>query len=1602
MVARFIASSCSLTRPFRLALVLITLLLTLPQTAWGVTEEVTKTITFNKAISTVSSNINKSKMSVSVKEQVTGGASITYDGKVNVLDDNSLLNQYNCSTTDGAVFTLKSTAIYGQIFTIEIPGNYPAVPKQVTLKVGWEHAKSSGATGEIVAKIQVGDYDTGSLTGSGATDPTVIAYANNHPFLSDQISKQHFDTDPLVYTANSTNDLGTNRETRKSLYIYVSLNGNDVPQYPTTFTIKEATITYDREAYGPVVAGIHVGDDNASNVLSDDYSSVSYDEGSNTLTLKGVHLNSSNNGISVPSDMNINLVGYSDVGTINVTSGTLNFTTSTTLPGCLKTNVAGNSTITYGAGTGLSWNGTMVKSSITNPIGCYVTGYKAGGDNYTIDGADGDCEIYSESSAVIHLHASNATVDQNNRYIKVSPATSTPNEAYLCPSDLTSMYPLTKIYLQYEWGTCANHNVSVKAMGFTSTGDYAHNSVSYSDPVDLGDGGIVEIPLTSEVTDGLVGLVFTSSSDFSLIPINVGFLKYTTPTDYGLTIAGTAVTSANAGNVFSDATNPRVVFTPATESNPTNTLTLNAYQNNSNSKIASNLPNLTIVINGENSIGDNGGRDGFIESTNANATLTFKKGSANSTLELHSNNNDAVVQGFASVSYDETYYRYSSAVKYDTSEKKYKDRYGLQNLLTITTTPQYLIWIEGEQVSDETKNNLAGGKATFTPGTNTTPNTLLLNGASISSMTAIESDLDNLTISLIGDNSVSTYYTGYNSIYSFNPNATLIIKKAGDAECALRLRTQESHDQVIKGFASVTHTGLNFVSKTGSALTDDATHDADLSSATIYPLRVEGYVVTDLNKDEILGESVKFDGTNTLTLNNATISGMIESGLGNLTIHLTGDNIIREYNNETNLIVSTNNGVLTFETDENPGNLHFTEFNMTDPFSGNPINGFTNVVYGTGVDYNATNKIIEDVTYNFYIGKNGSNSPTWVYSHSKNDILGDGGSVKYSHDAVNGHIITLKNASINYIDWEIGEDFTIAIDGENTINNPGTVNKSYVISAVGHEVTFKKAEGASSAKLTLSIAESQLNVIYSATTTSEVTGLYRIPVSKYSEIISDNPNYITANGVVVSNGGTFNGTSGTLTYDATDKILTLNNYQISSGTNAIETGIEGLKVKVIGNENIITCTAANTYAFHAIGSNASIQFVKDDATSKLTMNTTTDNPIGGFADGKITYDGLVYQSSGGNEKAIFYPTAPRMDLDTDGKVKMQRDDYTGGTIAIKYSIDYADETADVTNATYSAPFAMAAPGTLTAWVEANGATTSTIKGKFFGYQDAPFNMLVGETNTPVLIPAIETGDNLMYSAVTPYSSSDDNVATFSNGTITAQGIGTATLTTTLVYDGNVPDHITLLNQGGKFTTNVTVGRVFNDITFTDGQNFATYYNIGGNITVPEGLTAYMITGTNNNSVVTTAVGYLPYGVPLLLEKSTNAGGTLTTTTYSGTELTDAEKGTNKLIYAEGEYIASDMIAQGNTPFVLYKNEFVKATGTIPPGRVFLMLNGVNFARGLNIGNGDDGATAIESLTPVLSEEDDGAWYDLQGRRIEQPTKPGLYIKNGKKVIVNKK
>ena len=56
---------------------------------------------------------------------------------------------------------------------------------------------------------------------------------------------------------------------------------------------------------------------------------------------------------------------------------------------------------------------------------------------------------------------------------------------------------------------------------------------------------------------------------------------------------------------------------------------------------------------------------------------------------------------------------------------------------------------------------------------------------------------------------------------------------------------------------------------------------------------------------------------------------------------------------------------------------------------------------------------------------------------------------------------------------------------------------------------------------------------------------------------------------------------------------------------------------------------------------------------------------------------------------------------------------------------------------------------------------------------------------------------------------------------------------------------------------------------------------------------------------------------------------------------------------------------------------------------------------LAIGSGSgNGITGIQNIEPGRKKQADDSWYTLDGRRISsQPTQKGIYIVNGKKIVV---
>ncbi len=162
-----------------------------------------------------------------------------------------------------------------------------------------------------------------------------------------------------------------------------------------------------------------------------------------------------------------------------------------------------------------------------------------------------------------------------------------------------------------------------------------------------------------------------------------------------------------------------------------------------------------------------------------------------------------------------------------------------------------------------------------------------------------------------------------------------------------------------------------------------------------------------------------------------------------------------------------------------------------------------------------------------------------------------------------------------------------------------------------------------------------------------------------------------------------------------------------------------------------------------------------------------------------------------------------------------------------------------------------------------------------------------------------------------------------------------------------------------------------------------------------GLTAYTAS-VAGSTVTLTAVADVPantgvvlkgaegtYKVPVIASSST-AKGDLTGSTTDG--LTYDAGATN-------DYYFLALNGEG-------KAQFTKLTeGTIAAGKAYFSLAKGGSARELSVVFDDDEPTAIDDLTVDSEKQTEKTFFDLQGRKVVNPTK-GIYIVDGKKVIIN--
>ena len=193
------------------------------------------------------------------------------------------------------------------------------------------------------------------------------------------------------------------------------------------------------------------------------------------------------------------------------------------------------------------------------------------------------------------------------------------------------------------------------------------------------------------------------------------------------------------------------------------------------------------------------------------------------------------------------------------------------------------------------------------------------------------------------------------------------------------------------------------------------------------------------------------------------------------------------------------------------------------------------------------------------------------------------------------------------------------------------------------------------------------------------------------------------------------------------------------------------------------------------------------------------------------------------------------------------------------------------------------------------------------------------------------------------------------------------------------------------------------ITFDANNTYRAFVSTGQALIIPSVLKAYVISGLNESGTsleiaeVTDQV--IPADVPVLLMAATTVsdGFVTSTTTTTGT----AAGKYLKVAPAGGKPVSAGQV------YLLHNNKFYfSQAGTIPANHVYLDLNEEqeqpkqekSRTRGV-IGIGDDGTTGIDQIENGANIEKTG-WYTLDGCRLESaPTRKGLYINSGKKIIV---
>lgn len=312
-------------------------------------------------------------------------------------------------------------------------------------------------------------------------------------------------------------------------------------------------------------------------------------------------------------------------------------------------------------------------------------------------------------------------------------------------------------------------------------------------------------------------------------------------------------------------------------------------------------------------------------------------------------------------------------------------------------------------------------------------------------------------------------------------------------------------------------------------------------------------------------------------------------------------------------------------------------------------------------------------------------------------------------------------------------------------------------------------------------------------------------------------------------------------------------------------------------------------------------------------------------------------------------------------------------------------------------------------ITVTGGTVNAIGDEYGIYAEYDFSINGGNITATGGEGIIDTYTILAGGTVTA-SSYNGIVAIANDVKYSCEGIGT-------LLEGKL-ESADLNNIKGKELTAIMPSTYELTAKPADGNYWSTFYFGSMGFTIDEGVNACAYTATyglnsekGEYEITLHKLGEdgksIPEGTAVIIVSST-ASVSMTPNGNLG-----KFSGSNDLrgvdVITRTGYITTEL--GGDTFFVLGMttvNEevhfgFHEYTGTTMAARkAFLLIDeyyNEALARGIPVVFDDDDKTGIITTNYTNFTNSDDSWYDLQGRKIQMPTQRGLYIHNGKKIVV---